>query len=75
MMVSKIIESSTCHVFDVVSEPLVAVDIHHRDEFKKGNQGKTSGAKAGEVFVQQSQHLHERVAVDIWDGPPKLKVK
>jgi hypothetical protein len=24
----------------------VAVDIHHRDEFKKGDQGETSGAKA-----------------------------
>ena len=25
----------------------MTVDIHHRDEFKKGDQGETSGAKAG----------------------------
>ena len=30
----------------------MAVDIHHRDEFKKGDQGETSGAEAGENRVK-----------------------
>ena len=41
-------EGTTCHVLNVVGEPLVAVNVHHRDELEEGNQGKTSGAKAGE---------------------------
>ena len=41
-------EGTTCHVLNVVGEPLVAVDVHHRDKLEEGDQGKTSGAKAGE---------------------------
>ena len=45
-------EGTTCHVLNVVGEPLVAVDVHHRDELEEGDQGKTSGAKAGEKVLK-----------------------